>query len=464
MKNKLFYLIGVAILLCYVGTFTSCVNGVDDEYLDQKISGGETDKGEEGDIPDINGEFSADGDYELKMTYNGEEIGGKKVIVMADEDFATATFTLAGTMKDLSALSGLLEGMNATFTTYSPIPGEKEYLLKNVKLYRSGSDFRFDGEDIQPTHLVTYKGKILDDVMTIDITHMYTREENDLLGAWKLGAVKEIPNTTSGQITLISNTDKDPSRSAPLFLDWASDAKVYMGDVATGIDFLPTITIDRPMNGIFNLLMSEMVSAQLMSGLAGTSSTIEQLITKLLEYVVAEETGGMYASYSYAPIGDAPIYSQDMSHNIIRYYFDKDNKLRIEANADYLLSSLGGLLGGATRSTTRSLEDTKILGKELVDKLRPALEQGFPCEYTISGDNMTINIEGKFLLDVMRTLSELLRDESTLEFLGPTIDGIGAYAPNVKNLLKNMKNALGDDCTGIKLGFHMVRTTPSAAN
>ena len=38
MKNKLSYLIGVACLLCYTSTFTSCVNGVDDEYLEQKFT------------------------------------------------------------------------------------------------------------------------------------------------------------------------------------------------------------------------------------------------------------------------------------------------------------------------------------------------------------------------------------------------------------------------------------------
>ena len=34
MKNKLFYLIGVVAALCYTSTFTSCINGVDDEYLE----------------------------------------------------------------------------------------------------------------------------------------------------------------------------------------------------------------------------------------------------------------------------------------------------------------------------------------------------------------------------------------------------------------------------------------------
>lgn len=95
MKNRLFYLIGTALLLCSTGTFTSCINGVDDEYLDQKNIGGGSAKDDESELPDLNGEYSENGDFELKMTYNGEKMGGKKVIVMADEKLETATFTLA---------------------------------------------------------------------------------------------------------------------------------------------------------------------------------------------------------------------------------------------------------------------------------------------------------------------------------------------------------------------------------
>lgn len=85
MKNKLFYLIGVASLLSYTGTFTSCVNGVDDEYLEQKFTdnGGTDDESEE--LPDLNGEYSIEGDYDLVMTCNGDKLEGKKMIMTVDE-------------------------------------------------------------------------------------------------------------------------------------------------------------------------------------------------------------------------------------------------------------------------------------------------------------------------------------------------------------------------------------------
>lgn len=460
MKKRLFYLIGTAFLMCATGTFTSCVNGVDDEYLEQKNNGDTNDKGDESETPDINGDYYQGGDFELKMTYNGEELIGKKVTVLADEDLASASFTLAGTEKDLSALNNLLVGMNAIITTYSPVPGEKEILVKNVKLYRSGKDFIFEGEDPQPTRLLTFKGTIKDDVMTIDITHKFTREENDLLGAWKMGEAKE-----GGTIGMAFGSNNKPETSSPLWLDWGSNANVNMGKVPTGIDALPTLTVNRPMNGIFNLLMSDMVTTQIGNMLQWPAG-IEKSIPLLIKYVATEETGGMYASYSYTGT-ETPEYSTNMSHNIMRYYFDADNKLRIEANADYLLTAVGGLLGdGSTKGITRAQPDnSKIIGKELVDKLRPALEQGFPCEYTIEGDNMTINIDGAYLLDVMRIISRLVNDEFSKEFIYAElgkIEGIGDYFENIKLLLQNLPNALGDDCQYIKLGFRMARTTPEA--
>lgn len=450
MKNRLFYLIGTALLLCSTGTFTSCINGVDDEYLDQKNIGGGSAKDDESELPDLNGEYSETGDFELKMTYNGEKMGGKKVIVMADEKLETATFTLAGTEKDLSALSNLLEGMNAIITTNSPVPGEKEVMLKNVKLFRSGKDCLFSGEEIYPTYTLTYKGQILDDVMTIDLTNKFTREENDLLGAWKMGEPKE--GSTTG-MALDFMSDNNPQTSSPLWLDWGSSAKVDLGAVsAMGLN----VNINRPMNGIFNLLMSNEVTTQILPPLG-----VEKSIPKLIEYIAAEETGGMYASYSWSGV-ENPQYNTDMSHNILRYYFDKDNKLRLEIDIDYIVGSLGGLL---TRSNTTTItraqpDNSRVLGKELVEKLKPALEQGFPCEYTIEGDNMTINIDGAYLLDVMKTVSKLLKDEFVQEFIYPelgNIEGIGAYLQNIKNLINNLPNALGDDCQYIKLGFRMVR-------
>lgn len=458
MKNRLFYLVGTALLMCSTGMFTSCINGVDDEYLEQAVSGGEggTDN-EEDDSEDMNGEYFDGGDFGLKMTYNGEELTGKKVTFMLNEDQKSATVTLAGTEKDLASLSNLLQGMDATFTTYSPIPGEKEVLFNNVKVYKSGSDCIFEGESTKPNYKVSFKGQILDAAMTIDIEHVLAREENNILGKWKMGAVKEAGSGDGflAQAELLNNNDNDFTKSSPLFLNWGTDKKVDMGRVPTGMEgALATIEVNRPMNGIFNLLMSQLVTSQLIK------PSLEQALPKLIEYIAAEETGGMYASYSWNG-AENPIYSQDMSHNIVRYYFDADNTLRIEANADYLLTVLGGLLGGSsTRVTTRDAQpdNTKIIGKELVNTLRPALEKGFPCEYNIDdNNNMTINIDGQLLLDVMKLVEKLVNDEFAKPMVDEFVNSIGDYAPNVKLLLANLHNALGDDCKYIKLGFHMVK-------
>lgn len=457
MKNRLFYLVGIALLMCSTSMFTSCINGVDDEYLELAGSGsGEGGTAEEDDSEAMNGEYYDGGDFDMIMTYNGEELTGRKVTFMLNEDKASATMTLAGTEKDLSSLHSILEGMNATFTTYSPIPGEKEVLLNNVKVYKSGSDCIFEGEDIKPNRIVKFKGTILNEKMTIDINHVLAREENDLLGKWKMGDAKVGSELNTG---LVANTK--PETSSPLWLDWKSDANINMGTV------MNAITIDRPMNAIFNLLMIDLVAKELGKQI-GMPDGIEQSIPKLIEYVAAEKTGGMYASYSYNGT-ENPLYSQDMSHNIMRYYFDEDNKLRIEANADYLLKVIGDLIKPATSNTrvnTRAElqpDEAKVLGKELISKLRPALEKGIPCEYSINGNNMTINIDGLYLLDVMRAIEKLVNEPYIKNEIQPTINSIGEYAENVKLLLANLHKALDNKCEYIKLGFRMVKIEETPA-
>ena len=77
MKNKLFYLISAAYLLSYTGAFTSCVNGIDDEYLEQKITDTTISEDE---LPDLNGEYSMTGDFDLEMICNGDLLEGQKVV------------------------------------------------------------------------------------------------------------------------------------------------------------------------------------------------------------------------------------------------------------------------------------------------------------------------------------------------------------------------------------------------
>lgn len=459
MRNKLFYFVGTALLMCSTGMFTSCINGVDDEYLELQggaSTGGDSDnKDEEGGFEELNGEYSSEGDLGLKMTYNGYELNGKKITFTLNDDQKSATLIMTGTEVDLKNLASVFEGMDSKFTTYSPIPGERELILKNVKVDIKESSCTFEGEDIKPTRTINFKGNISDETMSIDIQHKLVRENNELLGKWKMGAVKEAGSGGGilAQAELLNNNDNDYTKSSPLFLNWDATQKVDMGRVPTGMSgALATIEVNRPMNGIFNLLMSELVTSQLIK------PSLEKALPKLIEYIATEETGGIYASYSYTDAIN-PEYSQEMNHNLMRYYFDNDGKLRIEPDAAYLLNLISGLLNNMpTRVTTRDAlpqHAIEVAGK-ILDILKPALEQGLPCEYELNGENLSISLDGKFLLDLMKLVDELVNDEFVLNYINPEIDKIGDYAPNVKLLLKNLHNAL-DDCKGIKLGLHLVK-------
>lgn len=268
MKNKLFYLIGIATLLCYASTFTSCINGVDDEYLELVNNGGNGNSNEDDEtieLPDLNGDYVAGGEFELvKMTYNGEELTGKAVNVAADEQNQTATITLTGTEQDLTEMLGGL--MEFKFTTLSPVPGVKEIILPNVKLYNSGTSYLFKGEVIEPTYILSYEGTIEDGKMNINLKHELVGA-NPLAGTWNLAPLKDTGNSPV---------------YAPLWFECNSTVKIDMGKVSI-------ISINQPIQGIISLLTGSM-STLITGGILGTKIKVEQLVLNMLRDITAEKT------------------------------------------------------------------------------------------------------------------------------------------------------------------------------
>lgn len=443
MKNKLSYLIGVAFVLCYTTTFTSCVNGVDDEYLEQQITDNEGTNEEEGEeLPDLNGDYSIEGDYQLAMTCNGEVLDGKKVIMAVDENNETASITFAAAQTDLETviataipggMGGLISGWGLKYTGNSPIPGEKEVTITNVPLFRNGTNYMFKGSYVQPTFTMEYEGKIEDEKMTVDINYELTNQT--LAGRW-MTAGKGYP---SGYLT---------TTCSPLWLDWDSRVGVSLGKVSI-------INLnEKDMNGIFSLISgaaSKMIMTQL-----GIKEEVQVIIRNLLESVTAESNGGMFASYSYGTDITKPgPYSSEMPHNVLRYYYDPakpDSRIFLEINGSFIIDMIKSLATPATSSyatyttpattsapTTRDLRDT---AKELIALLVPILEKGIPCDYTLEGDKLTINIDGIVLRDVLAKLMEVVTAPEAAEVVDGLLASLGDFASNIKLLLATLPPAL----------------------
>lgn len=434
MKNKLFYLISTACLLSYTGTFTSCVNGVDDEYLEQKITdnGKTNDEGEE--LPDLNGDYSTEGDFELTMTCNGEVLEGKKVILTTDENNETASITFSGGQVDLETaiaaaipggVGGLITGWGLKYTSYSPVPGEKEVTINDIPLYRNGTTYKFNGSHVQPTYIINYEGMIENEKMTISINYELTNQT--LAGTW-MTATKAGP---SGDVTTVCS---------PLWIDWDSKVGVSLGKVS-----IVTIN-EKPMNGIFSLLSGPL--SKTIMGQLGIKEELEIIVRNLLESVTAEPNGGMFASYSYGTDLTQPgPYSTEMPHNAVRYYYDPitpDSRIFMEINGGFLIDMIKSLASVAT-STTRSTPTTRDLrdtAKELIALLVPVLEKGIPCDYTLDGNNLTINIDGVLLRDVLLKLMEVITAPDAAGVVDGLLAGLGDFAPNIKLLLSTLPPAL----------------------
>ncbi len=428
--------------------FTSCINGVDDEYLELQgsQSGGTDGEEEEEPLPDLNGDYFKGGDYELTMIYNGEELAGKKVTFLADDKNETATVILSGMENDLSSLiGGLLE---FKFTSYSPIPGEKEITLTNLTLYRNGNVYVFKGEYIQPTYTMMCDGEVEEGRMKINITHQLVNQE--LAGTWNLAEAKA------------AGASKDYS---PLWCDWDSNVIVSLGKVNVGFMTLP---IDKyAFNGIFTLLTGAM-SGLVMNSLIGTNIQVQPLIRNLLQGVTAQPDGCMFATYSYSGDFKNPEWSSEMPRNALRYYYGNPGQINLEVNADFLIGLLNGLINPVI---TRADKGTTIqLGQELIEILTPVLEKGIPCDYVLEGDRLTLNIDGQLLKAILSKLMELANDEFAHDFVVDFINSsLGDFGPNIMLMLETMPNALkyhdydkdtdtySGECGYVKLGLKFVK-------
>ena len=504
MKNKLFYYVGAALLIGSTCTFTSCVNGVDDEYLDQVITGGgdSNNEGEEEEIPELSGEYYEGGELELKMFYNDYELTGKKVIVAADEINETATITFTGTeLKLEDAISaaipgygGLVSGLGLDFTTFGPVPGIKEMTFPEIKLYKNGGTYVFDGKETAPTYSMSFQGTIEDGVMEIKIKHELTNDK--LAGKWKLADKFDKPKANAAPLF------------APLWCDWDSRIITSLGKIP--IEMLPGYFADLDLsnanfNGIFGVLTSAGTSGKVMDLLLGKQITIESLVCNMLQSVTAEKSGCMYAIYNWNedftdttnPLWSSP---DGMSHNILRYYynpevaekdveiviaedFSKGKEIRetrtakaipvlLEANPSFLMDMILGMLAPATRGISTRNDDpeaTKELGRQLFKVLVPILQKGIPCDAVLEDGKLMLNIDGVVMREFLSKLMAVLNDDLVKPVIMDALSGLGDVGTNIGELLNTMPDALkyhhlnketGEpegECGEVKLGLKFVR-------
>lgn len=449
MKNKLFYLISAACLLSYTGTFTSCVNGVDDEYLEQKTTNSTTSSEDE--RPDLNGEYSMVGDYDLEMTCNGDLLEGQKVVMAVDEKNESATITFTAIETDLESVIGLIpganliQGMGLKYTGNCPVPGEKELTFTNVPVYRNGSTYAFKGDLVKPTYTMEYEGKIIDGKMTLNFKYELT--ESKLAGIWK----------TKANLFALS------AGMAPLWYDWDTNLKIRFGIINLPELGLPNTSVDAyTPNELNQLFWLASMAVQL---------DVQQEITDLLQSITVLPNGSIYATYAWDSDKSNPDrWSSNMNRNIIRYYYDKENEDRIyvEINGQFLLNTIKGLVQPSP-NTRGAAEDLKALGTRLIAFLKPALENGIPCEYSINDKKLSINIDGEFLLGALKLLAEVGNNEAALDFLMPLLENdptLAPYAPNIKIFLKrlpdlltykeeSMGGELSGECKYVKIGLHL---------
>lgn len=445
MKNKLFILLAAAFLLATpTSIFTSCSDG-DDAVVDNP-GGGSGNEGGQGDALDLNGTYDAN---TLKMSYNGEELTGKRVAFTADDKLEKATIVLSGVENNIGdMLSGLLGEIK--LTTNSPIPGEKEITLENVELTPNadGTAYLFEGEDRNATRTMTYKGTVKEGEMNIVITNALANQS--LAGTWEMGPLKY--SIVEGIMAPLAS---------PLWIDWDTDLDIDAGSIE-GVEFnMPPASL---FSWVFSLGDSRFLPAFGIQGV-NIDLKIQEWFKNLLQSVTAESNGCMFATYSYSGDLANPAWSSEMSHNIIRYYYGEEGAIYVEANADFILNAISGLIaGGLTRADEQTIAE---IVKPLVDALKPALENGFKCQYAVTGDKMKINLDGKFTQTVLKEVVTILNNPTIYPLIMDAIENdatLATYKVNIEKLLASLPDALAykdrshtQECQYVKIGLQLVK-------
>lgn len=503
MRHKFSYLVGAVFLLCCsTSMFTSCLEI--DDTIDTAASGGGT---EDNHLPKLGGAYfeDEDGDNELYMTYNGKVLKGRKVTFTPDEKNETAIITFSGAEVDLSSmLSGL---MSFRITPYSPIPGVRKLTLTDIKLtpMEDGRTYSFEGaydqvDDDPETYddyRMSFKGTVKEGEMHVDIQCKILGE--DLLGTWGLNDVV----TGGSAVTALAGSligggaaFRESNTCSSLWIDWSTPKEIDLGKLN---EVVPPSMLEKlgglvsaagglvNVKGTPNKLIGIMFTDDIASAIGANP---ENIIANMLKDVTGDRNGSMYFSYSYTgDIFNKPSDDQwgggkedALSNNIIRYHFDKKikNRVYLEINPDFLLSAVGGLMTTSVTSaaantltlsnkaTTRahSKDETLAIGQRLIDKLKPALEQGIPCDYAIGNDGkIQINIEGVYLRDVLRILAELGNDPLAYDEIVKFLKGnpsLSEFAPTIIKLIQQLPGVLDKDCKYVKLGFKLHKTAELA--
>ena len=111
--------------------------------------------------------------------------------------------------------------------------------------------------------------------------------------------------------------------------------------------------------------------------------------------------------------------------------------------------------------------DLRDVAKELIVILVPLLEDGIPCEYKLEGNNLTINIDGIVLKNILVKLMVVANDPSAKEVLDGLLGSLGDFKDNITKLLAALPAALehhdfdgkdySGECKYVKIGLKFVK-------
>lgn len=374
----------------------------------------------------------------LVMTYNGNPLLGKQVVVVTEPGLTSAKLVMSGETLDISELMGMIPSSRAdesdmdalmNLPTCGVIPGS----VTNELTVELNSDNEFNGSGETEFVTFSYDGKITEESLVFNITDA-TLKDSSLAGSkWE---IYNEPNPWYDP--------EDPSAGAAVTYNgvhvlWESEKKV---ELFPGSE----------------MQVGELVTLALafvsIEGPDGTPASIHNLLGMALKDITFLADGNITATYLDTATG---AYSASPV-NLAQYVVTGAGELRLFLNPSAIIANVINH-GGKSRSV-----DTMSILMNVAQDVVPCLVNGFPVVYGTDKTGYYENMEyfalgTEFLKPVLNAVSPIFSDEEFIQMVMEAMSSdpvFGSMASMMEPVLRDLPEII-EKTTAIEVGINVVR-------
>ncbi len=376
----------------------------------------------------------------LKLTYNGNILLGKQIVVETEPGLESAKLLLSGETLDISELMGMIP-MSSSRTdmpevdalmnipTCGVIPGS----VVNELTVQLNSDKEFNGTGETEFVSFSYDGKLTDSGLEFNISDAKLKDESLAGSKWEIynepNSWYDPEDPTAGPAVNYNGIRVlwESEKKAELFPGWEMEA----GQIVTMA--LAFVTLEGP---------------------DGNPATINNLLGMALKEITFLADGNVSATYLDIESGEY----KDAPANLAQYVVTKSGELRLFLNPSAVIANVINQ-GGKSRSI-----DVMPIIMNVAQNVVPYLVNGFPVVYgadtTGDYDDMEYFALGTdFLKPVLMAVAPIFSDEEFIQTVMEIMSSdptFGSMASTMEPVLRDLPEII-EKTTVVEIGLNVSR-------